>query len=494
MFSSLRDETVISFCLILGENKSNEVLSQMILAAGCIPVLASNVYLDNDDSKDTLMISLDILSEFFQKESLNKYDLSMSLIRQGIFERISIIFDNLQQFKSHPYSKWFGKAIQLVYKISWVNSARIKNALWNSKLWDNLIYFLNSVSDLSMDSTSLIVKILKNAIQKDKTVDKLYKKGAIQALKHLYWMWTEEILKITSSISSGMNPMEFDQVLNTYKTMVGSVLRQMLEYCRALPSLSFKIIESDFVKPAYNTDDSNKIHVIELLLFMIKTSEKCRTFMWNAVQGPNLLLAQADKTNHKGIVKIYEALVIWLNIDVKGIVDFLSSGETIQSFLKLAFQDISILSVQQYSDILPLVKEIIKISPDLAKKISRRKAIILNLKGQINGIISCKEFERDLSKGHSSDMSSKNSQQFYSQPSSHKGMHASPYNHQGEKNYVWALQEILEIIILIIEQAKHSHKEFIGFYEMGEVIKNTLHIAKSQNLLQIKELWKQLRS
>lgn len=67
-------------------------------------------------------------------------------------------------------------------------------------------------------------------------------------------------------------------------------------------------------------------------------------------------------------------------------------------------------------------------------------------------------------------------------------MHGAPYNMQGSKTLVWALKEILEIVLLIAEQAQVQLKEFVSAYNMGAIITKTYHTARAEGLHQIKEL------
>jgi len=92
--------------------------------------------------------------------------------------------------------------------------------------------------------------------------------------------------------------------------------------------------------------------------------------MWTAVNGPYLFIGLANRTDHGLIVKVFEALVVWSKIDSLRIEEFLSDADNVQSLFKLAFPKQKILSLQQYVDILPLVKEIVRISPRVASVIS----------------------------------------------------------------------------------------------------------------------------
>ena len=75
------------------------------------------------------MMSLESFNSLLDIEEFNKYDLSISLIRQGVLDRIVLVFDYLQTLTEPPYNDLFMKALSLVRTISSVNSTRIKDAL-----------------------------------------------------------------------------------------------------------------------------------------------------------------------------------------------------------------------------------------------------------------------------------------------------------------------------------------------------------------------------
>mmetsp|Transcript_24459 Transcript_24459/g.24344 ORF Transcript_24459/g.24344 Transcript_24459/m.24344 type:complete len:86 (-) Transcript_24459:28-285(-) len=85
-------------------------------------------------------------------------------------------------------------------------------------------------------------------------------------------------------------------------------------------------------------------------------------------------------------------------------------------------------------------------------------------------------------------MSGTSNSQCYPQNSSHKAIHGAPYNLQGSKTLVWALKEILEIVLLIGQQAQVQLKEFVNAYNMETIITKTYHTARAEGLHQIKEL------
>ena len=93
--------------------------------------------------------------------------------------------------------------------------------------------------------------------------------------------------------------------------------------------------------------------------------------MWKVVDGPYLLIGIANKIELKSISKIFEALIIWYKIDPAKIEEFLLSEKILESLLKYALPHKKLLNTQEYIEILPFIKEIINISPRIARIISR---------------------------------------------------------------------------------------------------------------------------
>ena len=107
------------------------------------------------------MLVIDCLNELFNREWFNKYDLCMNMIKQGIFDRILLVFGSIEEQTEKPYNLLLPKVIDLLKCISSVNSVRIKKAICCGNIMSALISHLNKVQHLNSPNVLHIVKILK---------------------------------------------------------------------------------------------------------------------------------------------------------------------------------------------------------------------------------------------------------------------------------------------------------------------------------------------
>jgi len=98
-------------------------------------------------------------------------------------------------------------------------------------------------------------------------------------------------------------------------------------------------------------------------------------------------------------------------------------------------------------------------------------------------------FKNDLNISVNNERSTQNNTNtFYSQASSSNGLHGGLYSQQNSKDLVWTLQELLEIILLIIENAQLRCSKFLKAYDIHQMVVRIYHMAKAENLQQIQVL------
>ena len=67
-------------------------------------------------------------------EFVSKYDLSLTLIRNGLFDRMILNLDSLAAQKEPPGNKYFDKSLEILFQIASQKAFRIKEAMANHEI------------------------------------------------------------------------------------------------------------------------------------------------------------------------------------------------------------------------------------------------------------------------------------------------------------------------------------------------------------------------
>ena len=467
----------------------------MVIAAGWIPVLANNIEHDDGKEKDMLMMSLESFNSLLDIEEFNKYDLSISLIRQGVLDRIVLVFDYLQTLTEPPYNDLFMKALSLVRTISTVNSTRIKDALWSSNIVKTYFSYLNKLNILPDPTASTIVITLKNIFHVKKTMDTLINYGIIETLVYVYEVCLESNRRYIQDLQSWARGDEIRRFIKLNDSLQEEILKQLLSYCQYSLLACEECIQNEFLKLSLKTNNSNDslLYIItEIFIWFINMSENIRNHLWEVIKGPFVFLTRLGK-NQKLNSKVLEALISWFRIETYKMEDFFWEDQNLWSILKHCFPSSKALNLQEYKDILPLIKELIGNSHQISLKFCKDEGIIKSFERQLLYILNSDMINNEFDMN---DQSTKTGSNMYSQHSSNKGSHGSQYsiNSHNEKSSMWAMREILEILILAIDNAKLSRKNFVDHYQFSGVVSKIYHFSKKSNLLEIKELTKKLKN
>mmetsp|Transcript_15766 Transcript_15766/g.13795 ORF Transcript_15766/g.13795 Transcript_15766/m.13795 type:complete len:226 (+) Transcript_15766:402-1079(+) len=225
------------------------------------------------------------------------------------------------------------------------------------------------------------------------------------------------------------------------------------------------------------------------MIHFINLSENIRKYLWKCLKGPYLFISMMDK-NSKLTAKAFKGVVSWLKIETHNIEIFFLEDSNLEGLFKYLIPSSKLLNVQEYYEILPLIKEFILCSGKIAWHISETDKIVKNLGSQLMMIISSEEFQNDCNTNNIKDRNTKNSTQFYSQNSSHKN---NIFRNQNGLNILWVLNEILEIYTLIIDKAQINSKKFVEDHQLKSLINKVYHLSKEEGLGPIKERCKQLK-
>jgi len=117
----------------------------MVIGAGGLPVLTNFIDQDYEDNTEMIFVAIDAFNHLYQVDFLHKVDISNTLIRHQIFERIMTIVDYLLTLyknpKEGPYHKYFERAIDLLVSIASQPSVKIKQVMCDNNLMSVFLKF-----------------------------------------------------------------------------------------------------------------------------------------------------------------------------------------------------------------------------------------------------------------------------------------------------------------------------------------------------------------
>jgi hypothetical protein len=450
----------------------------MLMAAEAMPMVANMIENDSKDNFDEIMLSLDWFNALFHYEWFFKIDLSIKLIKLGILNRLFDVLDVLLTLDQPPYSKLFGKSLDLIHFITMQESQFIRDTVSELKFVPAILPYLTRCSELSNKHISQILKIVHNVYDKN---TKSEEAAVIKSLIYVYSFQLKQIKSKHEYISQGINSEEFAKMTAVNEKLMYDILRQLLHYWQYSQSAREIAAKNGFIQWGIHTASLGNINlklmVLDMMIGFINTSSVIRDEMWGVVKGPHLLITFLDKNIQTINVKVFDALVWWLKLDKVKIEEYLWEDKNLLQIFKWIFSSSKNWSIQDYLHVLNWIKEIINFSTDLARFISDKAELVSWIAKQIEKLISSGQLSSEMS---ANQADANKSSHFYSNSSSHPNGQNKNYNISSDFNLVQVLKDLLEILLLL--KSKVNHNKFVKIYKLKPLFIEILQFSESENL------------
>lgn len=451
-------------------------------------MVANMIENDSQGNLDEIMLSLDWFNAFFHYECFYKIDLSIKLIKLGILNRIFDVLDILLTLDQPPYSKLFGKSLDLLHFITMQESQFIRDTVSDLNFIQAILPYLTRWSELSNKHISQILKIVHNVYDKNTKSDE---STMIKSLIYVYSYQLKQIKSKQEYINQGINSEEFSKMTAVNEKLMYDVLRQLLHYCQYSQSAREIAAKNGFIQWGIHTASLGNINlklmVLDMMIGFINTSSAIRDEMWGVVKGPHLLITFLDKNIQTINVKVFDALVWWLKLDKVKIEEYLWEDKNLDQIFKWIFSSSKNWSIQEYLQVLNWIKEFINFSIELARFIANKVELVSWITKQIEILFSSEQLSTELNMNQSE---SNKSSHFYSNSSSHPNGQNKNFNLSSDFTLLQVLKDLLEILLML--KSKATHNKFMKMHKLKPLLSEIHKFAESENLNIHSDIWEKL--
>lgn len=470
---------------------------KIFIAAGGIKTIINFIDEDYQQNFELITFGLDSLISCFEKNE-HEYDTIVSImLRLNVLDRLLLVLDYFR-ISTHNYAPtYFGRLLDLINYFMAYGSKKVPLIIGNHLIMKSIVGFMNISNKINKKHLIKITEIITR-IWIPANMEKLDEYGIMPAICNLYDYLlkcviegeVKKSLKVTKDQSQNQS-----QKGRPYLEVLYDVLKVIHSLCNMNPDRSEKASQLNFLRMALGTLEVDqgrfKNLILDILAEFVLASESSRNRMWNTVKGPFTLIALLDESDISNNAKIFDSLISWLKLDKEKMEDFLCEEDNFYQILKVLFKSSHSYSTQEYSHILSWLKSIIDISETVGWFIANEKDLVSKIVRQLNELKSQGIFKSDLG-GYKSNESSKSGIHYYSQSSSHPGLHKNPYNIQNGHNMIGIIKELLEIIDKLISRAKLSPKKFIEKFKLYNILMMIYNLAHNNKLVILKALWEKL--